>query len=96
MTETIKETLTKIKEVADEILERHKNSVLKLDGIRFDGVNYGDLYVVDVSYNLHLDGDETYSVLIEECSPTAYDFCEFMVARIELKLGFPVNVECEW
>ena len=91
MTETIKETLTKIKEVADEILERHKNST-----VRFDGVNYGDLYVRDVSYNLHLDGEETYSVLIEECSPTAYDFCEFMVGRIELKLGFPVNVILEW
>jgi hypothetical protein len=96
MTETIKETLTKIKEVADEILERHKNSVVNLDGIRFDGINYADLYVRDVSYNLHLDGEETYSVLIEECSPTAYDFCEFMVECLKEKLGFDVNVECEW
>lgn len=91
MIESIKETLTKIKEVADEILETHKNST-----VRFDGVNYGDLYVRDVSYNLHLDGDETYSVLIEECSPTAYDFCEFMVECLKDKLGFDVNVECEW
>ena len=96
MTETIKETLTKIKEVADEILETHKNSVVKLDGIRFDGINYADLYVVDVSYNLHLDGDETYSVLIEECSPTAYEFQEFMVECLKEKLDFFVNVECEW
>lgn len=91
MTETIKETLTKIKEVADEILERHKNST-----VRFDGVNYADLYVVDVSYNLHLDGDETYSVLIEECSPTAYEFQEFMLECLKEKLDFFVNVECEW
>ncbi len=90
MTE-IKETLIKIKEVADQILETHKNST-----IRFDGVNYADLRVVDVSYNLHLDDEETYSVLIEECSPTAYNFCEFMVGRIELKVGFPVNVVLEW
>ena len=85
------ETLTKIKEVADEILERHKNST-----VRFDGVNYADLYVKDVSYNLHLDGEETYSVLIEECSPTAYDFCEFMVECLKDKLGFDVDVVLEW
>jgi hypothetical protein len=93
------ETLTKIKTikaVADAILETHKNSVLKLDGIRFDGINYADLYVRDVSYNLHLDGDETYSVLIEECSPTAYEFQEFMVECLKDKLGFDVNVVCEW
>ena len=86
-----KETLTKIKEVADEILERHKNST-----VRFDGVNYADLYVKDVSYNLHLDGEETYSALIEECSPTAYDFCEFMVECLKDKLGFDVDVVLEW
>ena len=90
MTE-IKETLIKIKEVADKILENHKNST-----VRFDGVNYADLRVVDVSYNLHLDDEETYSVLIEECSPTAYNFQEYMVGRIELKVGFPVNVVLEW
>jgi hypothetical protein len=91
MTEIIKETLLKIKEVADEILENHKNST-----VRFDGVNYADLYVRDVSYNLHLDGEETYTVLIEECSPTTYDFQEYMVGRLNLKFGFPVNVECAW
>ena len=90
MTE-IKETLIKIKEVADEILETHKNSTEK-----FGGVNYGDLGVVDVSYNLHLDGEEDYSVLIEECSPTAYDFCEFMVGCLKDKLGFDVDVVLEW
>lgn len=95
MTETIKTQLLKIKEVADEILETHKNST-----IRFDGVNYADLRVVDVSYNLHLDDEETYeetySVLIEECSPTAYDFQEYMVGRLNIKPGFDVIVECEW
>lgn len=91
MTETIKETLTKIKEVADEILERHKNST-----VRYGGVNYADLYVEDVSYNLHLDGDETYSVLIEECSPTAYELQEYMVECLKDKLGFYVDVILEW
>ena len=90
MTE-IKETLIKIKEVADEILQTHKNST-----VRFDGVNYADLRIVDVSYNLHLDDEETYSVLIEECSPTAYNFQEYMVGRLNIKLGFDVIVECEW
>jgi hypothetical protein len=37
MTETIKETLIKIKEVADKILE----DVLS-DEIKFDGINYTD------------------------------------------------------
>jgi hypothetical protein len=83
--------LAKIKEVADEILETHKNST-----VRFDGINYADLRIVDVSYNLHLDGDETYSVLIEECSPTAYDFCEFMVKCLKDKLGLDVDVVLEW
>jgi hypothetical protein len=91
MTETIKETLIKIKEVADEILETHKNST-----VRFGGINYADLSVVDVNYNLHLDGDETFEVLIEECSPTAYEFQEFMLECLKDKLGFFVNVVCEW
>ena len=86
MTETIKKTLIKIKEVADEILKNHKNS----------GVNYGDLRVVDVSYNLHLDGEEDYSVLIEECSPTAYELQEYMIECLKDKLGFYVNVVLEW
>ena len=60
MTETIKSKIKTIKEVADKILEEHKNSTEK-----FGGVNYGDLRVVDVSYNLHLDVEEDYSVLIE-------------------------------
>ena len=91
MTEPIKETLIKIKEVADEILETHKNSTEK-----FGGVNYGDLRVVDVSYNLHLDGEEDYSVLIEECSPTAYELQEYMIECLKDKLGFYVDVILEW
>jgi hypothetical protein len=87
----LKETLIKIKEVADEILETHENST-----VRFGGINYADLRVVDVTYNLHLDDEETYSVLIEECSPTAYEFQEFMLECLKDKLGFFVNVVCEW
>ena len=91
MTEPIKSQIKTIKEVADKILEEHKNSTEK-----FGGVNYGDLRVVDVSYNLHLDGEEDYSVLIEECSPIAYEFQEFMLECLKDKLGFFVNVVCEW
>lgn len=106
MINEIKTQLLKIKEVADQILEEHKNSVvphsLKKVGIsstniiQYSPVNYADLRVVDVSYNLHLDGEEDYSVLIEECSPTAYEFQEFMVECLKEKLGFFVNVSCEW
>jgi hypothetical protein len=54
------------------------------------------LRVVDVSYNLHLDGEEDYSVLIEECSPTAYELQEYMIECLKDKLGFYVNVVLEW
>ena len=91
MTEPIKSQIKTIKEIADEILETHKNSTEK-----FGGVNYGDLGVVDVSYNLHLDGEEDYSVLIEECSPTAYELQEYMIECLKDKLGFYVNVVLEW
>ena len=91
MTEPIKSQIKKIKEVADKILEEHKNSTEK-----FGGVNYGDLGVVDVSYNLHLDGEEDYSVLIEECSPTAYELQEYMIECLKDKLGFYVDVILEW
>lgn len=91
MTETIKSQIKTIKEVADEILETHKNSTEK-----FGGVNYGDLRVVDVSYNLHLDGEEDYSVLIEECSPIAYELQEYMIKCLKDKLGFYVDVVLEW
>ena len=91
MTDKIKQQLLKIKEVADQILEEHENST-----VRFGGINYADLRIVDVSYNLHLDGEDDYSVLIEECSPTAYKFQEFMVECLKEKLGFSVNVSCEW
>ena len=91
MTDEIKQQLLKIKEVSDQILEENKNSK-----VRFGGINYADLRIVDVSYNLHLDGEEDYSVLIEECSPTAYEFQEFMVECLKDKLGFFVNVSCEW
>ena len=91
MTEPIKSQIKTIKEVADKILEEHKNSTEK-----FGGVNYGDLRVVDVSYNLHLDGEEDYSVLIEECSPTAYELQEYMIECLKDRLGFYVDVILEW
>ena len=91
MNQEIKQNLIKIKQVADQVLEEHENST-----VRFGGINYADLRIVDVSYNLHLDGEEEYSVFIEECSPTAYEFQEFMLECLKDKLGFFVNVVCEW
>jgi hypothetical protein len=82
---------TKIKTAAEEILQEHKNSTEK-----FSGVNYGDLSVVDVYLTYHMDGDIHYHILIEECSPTSYEFQEFMVESLKDKLGFCVIVECEW
>lgn len=52
MNQQIKQNIIKIKQVADEILEEHENSK-----VRFGGINYADLRIVDVSYNLHLDGE---------------------------------------
>jgi hypothetical protein len=87
MTETIKETLTKIKEVADEILKDYMKS--------WNGF-YIEYRVADVCYNLHLDGEESYSVEINEVSPNAREFQEYMIECLKDKLGFDVNVVLEW
>jgi len=96
MNETLNKNLTLIQEVANKALEEHKNSTE-----RFSGVNYADLRVVDVwvKYSIH-EEDLEYGVLIEECSPTAYDFQDYMVKY--LKENLPdylrnyVYVECAW
>jgi hypothetical protein len=96
MNDTIKENLILIQEVANKALELHKNSTE-----RFGGVNYADLRVVDVwvKYSIH-DEDLEYGVLIEECSPTAYDLQDYMLEY--LKENLPdylrnyVMVETEW
>jgi hypothetical protein len=88
MTETIKETLTKIKEVADKILEDYHKPP--------KGYVYNQYKVADVCYNLHLDGEEDYSVVICEISPTATKFQEYMIECLKDKLGFPVSVILEW
>jgi phage FluMu gp28-like protein len=68
---------------------------------RFSGVNYADLRVVDVwvKYSIH-EQDLEYGVLIEECSPTAYDFQDYMVEYLKdnlpNNLGWNVYVELEW
>ena len=85
---TIKETLIKIKEVADEILKDYHKPP--------KGYNYNQYKVADVSYNLHLDGEEGYSVVICEISPTATKFQEYMVKCLKDKLGFDVDVVLEW
>jgi len=80
--------LTKIKKVADKILEDYHKPP--------KGYVYNQYKVADVSYNLHLDGEETYSVVICEISPTATKFQEYMVKCLKDKLGFSVNVILEW
>lgn len=96
MNSNIKDNLILIQEVATKALELHKNSTE-----RFGGVNYGDLRVVDVyvKYSIH-DEDLEYGVLIEECSPTAYELQEYMVEYLKdnlpNNLGWNVYVETEW
>jgi len=82
MNDTIKENLFQIQEVANKALELHKNSTE-----RFSGVNYADLRVVDVwvKYSIH-EEDLEYGVLIEECSPTAYDLQDYMVEYLKENL----------
>jgi hypothetical protein len=95
----IKENLTLIQEVATKALQEYINSTEPKE--RFSGVNYADLEVVDVwvKYSIH-DEDLYYGVLIEECSPTAYEFQEYVGEYLRENLpkhlsGF-VNVELEW
>jgi hypothetical protein len=96
MNSNIKDNLILIQEIANEALELHKNSTE-----RFGGVNYGDLRVVDVyvKYSIH-DEDLEYGLLIEECSPTAYELQEYMVEYLKdnlpNELGWNVYVELEW
>jgi hypothetical protein len=82
MNSNIKDNLFQIQEVANKALELHKNSTE-----RFGGVNYADLQVVDVwvKYTIH-EEDLEYGVLIEECSPTAYDLQDYMVEYLKENL----------
>ena len=96
MNETLNKNLTLIQEVATKALDEHKNSTE-----RFGGVNYADLRVVDVwvKYSIH-DAILEYGVLIEECSPTAYDLQDYMVEYLKENLpehlsGF-VDVVTAW
>jgi len=96
MNSKLKENLTLIQDVANKALELHKNSTEK-----FSGVNYGDLRVVDVwvKYSIH-EEDLVYGVLIEECSPTAYELQDYMLEYLKDNLpdylGWNVYVETEW
>ncbi len=79
MNETLNKNLTLIQEVATKALEELKNSTE-----RFGGVNYANLRVVDVwvKYSIH-EEDLEYGVLIEECSPTAYDLQDYTVEYLK-------------
>ena len=99
MNSTLNKNLTLIQEVATKALEEYINSTEPKE--RFSGVNYADLQVVDVyvKYSLY-DAILEYGVLIEECSPTAYEFQEYVGEY--LKENLPehlrdyVYVELEW
>jgi hypothetical protein len=96
MNETLNKNLTLIQEVANKALELHKNSTE-----RFGGVNYANLRVVDVwvKYSIH-EEDLEYGVLIEECSPTSYDFQDYMLEYLKdnlpNNLGWSIYVELDW
>jgi hypothetical protein len=96
MDNKVKVNLCMIQQEAEKGLELHKNSTE-----RFSGVNYGDLEVVDVwvKYSIKYE-DLEYGVLIEECSPTAYDFRDYMVEYLKDNLpndlGWNCYVELEW
>ena len=96
MNSNIKDNLFQIQEVATKALEEHKNSTE-----RFSGVNYADLQVVDVyvKYSIHYE-DLEYGVLIEECSPTAYEFQEYvgeyLKDNLPNNLGWRIYVELDW
>ena len=99
MNSTLNKNLTLIQDVANKALEEYINSTEPKE--RFSGVNYADLQVVDVyiKYSLY-DEDAMYGVLIEECSPTAYEFQEYVGEYLKENLpehlsGF-VTVELEW
>jgi hypothetical protein len=99
MNSNIKENLTLIQEVANKALQEYISSTEPKD--RFSGVNYADLQVVDVyvKYSIHYE-DLEYGVLIEEASPTAYEFQEYMVEYLKDNLpndlGWHCYVELEW
>jgi hypothetical protein len=96
MNETLNKNLTLIQEVATKALDELKNSTE-----RFSGVNYADLRVVDVwvKYSIH-EEDLEYGVLIEECSPTAYDLQDYMLEYLKdnlpNNLGWSIYVELDW
>ena len=96
MNSNIKDNLFQIQEVANKALEEHKNSTE-----RFSGVNYADLRVVDVWVRYSLDDSrEYYGVLIEECSPTAYDLQDYMLDYLKDNLpdylSWCILVVLEW
>jgi hypothetical protein len=97
MNETLNKNLTLIQEVATKALEEHKETAIS----GFKGVNYANLRVVDVwvKYSIH-EEDLEYGVLIEECSPTAYDFQDYMLEYLKdnlpNNLGWSIYVELDW
>jgi hypothetical protein len=59
-------------------------------------INWGDLGCTDArSWTNHL-GETGYSIIIEECSPDAYELAQFIQAELE-KDGFKIiDIQLEW
>lgn len=67
----------------------------------YEDVNYGDLRCSEVRYILNDDGEEYYEVIIDEVSPTAYEFRKAVYDVLFDVLGYDVvkntiEVITEW
>ncbi len=86
----IVERLQVLKQTTDEILDRCK------PGDFNEAINWGDLKCFGAYYRVDLEGDESWQVVIDECSPD----CELLPAHVSHSLetlGFSaVEVRCEW
>jgi hypothetical protein len=62
-----------------------------------DAVNWADLGVTSVEYCLGDDGEESYRITIDEASPEAYKFSQYIQRYVVEKTGnHKVFVYTEW
>lgn len=59
------------------------------------GVNWGDLHCIEASLVISLEGEAYFQVSIEEASPDAHEFREFIHKYLEER-GYIVHVLTEW
>ena len=87
------------KEIADAV-----NGIIgSLDKKDFstEAINWGDLSVCQVDevrpiYPIEVGKIGYTQITIEEASPDAHHFCEFIANEFEKKFGFGVVVKSEW